>query len=319
MSDAPWGLALTAGLLAAVNPCGFALLPAYLSFLIVGDAAAATGAVSASGAGHGGTGDGDGDGSPDGSPGAVAGGPTRTRRLAAVSRALSLTAAMTLGFVLVFGTFGLLAGPVARTVGANLPWASIVIGLSLAAIGGWLLAGRRLPTVTLFIGRRPVTHGLGSMTLFGISYAVASLGCTIGPFLAVVVSAFRAESVLTGIGLFVAYAGGMALLIGTVALAIALARVSVVRGLRRAGALLTRLSGVLLIGAGLYVAWYGWYEIRVFEDPTTTDPVITAGARIQATLSSWVNGIGPGSLAVVVATLAVAVLAVAAVRRYRRP
>ncbi|MEV1144506.1 hypothetical protein AB0I76_12585, partial [Micromonospora sp. NPDC049799] len=37
MTDAPYGLALGAGLLAAVNPCGFALLPAYLSMLVLGD------------------------------------------------------------------------------------------------------------------------------------------------------------------------------------------------------------------------------------------------------------------------------------------
>ena len=30
-------LAVAAGMLAAVNPCGFALLPAYLSVLVLGD------------------------------------------------------------------------------------------------------------------------------------------------------------------------------------------------------------------------------------------------------------------------------------------
>jgi cytochrome c biogenesis protein CcdA len=35
--EAPLGLAVAAGMLAAVNPCGFALLPAYLSLLISGD------------------------------------------------------------------------------------------------------------------------------------------------------------------------------------------------------------------------------------------------------------------------------------------
>ena len=32
----PLLLALTAGMLGAVNPCGFALLPAYLSLLVAG-------------------------------------------------------------------------------------------------------------------------------------------------------------------------------------------------------------------------------------------------------------------------------------------
>ncbi|MBA2575429.1 MAG: hypothetical protein H0V05_02115 [Euzebyaceae bacterium] len=33
----PFALAFTAGLVASVNPCGFAMLPAYLSFLIGSD------------------------------------------------------------------------------------------------------------------------------------------------------------------------------------------------------------------------------------------------------------------------------------------
>jgi cytochrome c biogenesis protein CcdA len=78
-------LALAAGLVAAVNPCGFALLPAYLSFL-VGESGADEGS-----------------------------------RLTAVARALGLTAAMTLGFVAVFGGFGLLAAPAADALARNLP------------------------------------------------------------------------------------------------------------------------------------------------------------------------------------------------------
>ena len=141
------------------------------------------------------------------------------------------------------------------------------------------------------------------------SYAIASLGCTIGPFLAVVVSAFRTgSSVLAGLGLFVAYALGMALVVGIVALAVAVAKVSVVRQLRRAAPLISRLGGALLAAAGLYVAWYGWYELRTFSDPETRDPVIDAAARVQAGISSWLAGLGPSTV-----TIAFAVLLAAAV------
>lgn len=179
MPDAPYALALAAGLLAAVNPCGFALLPAYLSFLIL-------------------------DGAPDG------GGRGR-----AAGRALTLTAAMTVGFVAVFGGFGLLAAPAANTVARHLPWVSVAVGLTLAAAGGWLLAGRQLPTFGLKMGTGPeVTRRFGAMALFGASYAIASLGCTIGPFLAVVVAGFRTDSIAAGVGLFLAYAAGMSLVVG---------------------------------------------------------------------------------------------------------
>ncbi|MEW2635300.1 cytochrome c biogenesis protein CcdA [Streptomyces sp. NPDC048389] len=87
MSDLPLALALAAGMLAAVNPCGFALLPAYLSLLVLGDDT-----------------------------------PTRA---AAVTRALSATAAMTAGFAAVFALFGLAIAPVAGQVQQHLPWFTI--------------------------------------------------------------------------------------------------------------------------------------------------------------------------------------------------
>jgi cytochrome c-type biogenesis protein len=280
--DAPYALALTAGLLAAVNPCGFAMLPAYLSFLVLDDG-------------------GDRD------------------RPRAVRRALLLTAAMTVGFVAVFGGFGLLAAPAAGAVARNLPWVSIVIGIALVGAGGWLLAGRQLPALTPKMGTGPeVTYRFGSMVLFGASYAVASLGCTIGPFLAVVVAGFRTDSVAAGIGLFVAYAAGMALLVGAVALAVALAKASFVRGLRRAAPLIGRAAGGLLMVAGAYVAWYGWYEIRVLRGDSVSDPVVDGAADIQTTLAGWLDRIGPVTIAVAFAVLLAATATLVRLRRTRR-
>ncbi len=68
-----------------------------------------------------------------------------------------------------------------------------------------------------------------------------------------------------GVALFLAYAVGMGLVVGTVAVAVALANDSLVRRIRRAGAWMPRLSGVLLVLAGLYVAYYGWWELRVLS------------------------------------------------------
>ena len=282
MFDAPYALALAAGLLAAVNPCGFALLPAYLSFLVLDETEEGGG------------------------------------RTGAVGRALMLTAAMTVGFVAVFGAFGLLAAPAADLVAEHLPWVSIAIGLILAAAGGWLLAGRQLPTLGLKIGTGPqVTRRFGSMALFGASYAIASLGCTIGPFLAVVVAGFRTDSVVAGIGLFLAYAAGMALVVGGVALAVALARVSLVGRLRRAAPLIGRVAGALLLIAGGYVAWYGWYEIRVLRGDTVSDPIVDGGARLQTALAGWLDRLGPATNAVTFAVLLAGVLLVR-LRRGRR-
>ncbi|MEW2385925.1 cytochrome c biogenesis protein CcdA [Micromonospora sp. NPDC047707] len=280
MLDVPYALAFAAGLLAAVNPCGFALLPAYLSFLVLDESDAG--------------------------------------RSRAVGRSLLFTSAMTVGFVAVFGVFGLLAAPAADVVARHLPWVSIAIGLILVALGGVLLAGRQLPTIAPKLGGGPaVTRRFGSMVLFGASYAIASLGCTIGPFLAVVVAGFRTGSIPAGVGLFVAYAAGMALVVGAVALAVALAKMSLVRGLRRAAPLISRTAGVLLIAAGGYVAWYGWYEISVFRGGTGNDPIIYNAAAIQAAVGGWLDRLGPTTIAITFVILLAAATAAALLRQRR--
>lgn len=262
-------LALGAGMLAAVNPCGFALLPAYLGIFVLDE---------------------------------------RSGRAAALGRAGRATAAMTLGFAAVFAIFGLAIMPVASSITGQLPWFTVVLGVALAAAGAWLLCGRRLPSLPIprvrRAGRsqRPVTDSIASMAGFGASYAVASLGCTIAPFLAVVVTAFRAGSALEGGVLFLAYAGGMGLVVGAAAVAVALARRGPLDRIRRAGSVLPRLAGALLLVAGAYVAWYGAWELRVLHGGAGSDPVVDGAARVQQWLASSVAWLGwpafAGALAV---------------------
>lgn len=252
-------LALGAGMLAAVNPCGFALLPAYLGIFVLDE---------------------------------------RPGRAAALGRAVRATAAMTLGFAAVFALFGLAIMPVASSVTAQLPWFTVVLGVTLAVAGAWVLLGRRLPSLPVPRVRRrgrsprPVTDSLASMTGFGASYAVASLGCTIAPFLAVVVTAFRAGSALEGGVLFLAYAAGMGLVVGAAAVAVALAHRGVLDRVRRAGSVLPRIAGALLLVAGAYVAWYGAWELRVLHSGAGSDPVVESAARLQQWLASSVAWLG---------------------------
>lgn len=261
-------LALAAGVLAAVNPCGFALLPTYVSLLVVSE------------------------------------------EKGRVRRALVLTGAMTLGFMTVFGIFGLFAAPAADWLGERLPWLTVVIGVILVLLGGWMLAGRTIPSPVPKINQAPeLTRRFGSMYVFGVSFALASLGCTIGPFLAVVATSFQSAE---GIGLFLAYAAGMALAVGTVAVAVALAQQTFLRWLRRSAGLAQRIAGGLMVLAGAYVAWYGWFGVRQLRDPFASDPIITAFGEAQIWLAAR---LGPTVLLVTLGVLAVLAVAVRVVAR----
>jgi cytochrome c biogenesis protein CcdA len=280
------GLAFGAGLLAALNPCGFAMLPAYLALVVRGDG---------------------------------------VDRRAAVARAVTATAAMAVGFLAVFGGFGLLTVSAAATVQRYLPYVTVVIGIVLVALGIWLLAGRE---ITMLRGaargaRWAPTARLGSMFTYGISYAVASLSCTVGPFLAVTAAAFRGGSVLGGMAVYVAYAAGFTLVVGVLAVAAALASSAAVDRMRRIVPYVNRISGALLLVVGVYVGYYGLYEIRLFAgNGNPEDPVIAAAGRVQGAIAGWVHQHGAWPWLVALATLIIAAFAVAwrasAGARYRR-
>ncbi|WP_205328314.1 cytochrome c biogenesis CcdA family protein [Glycomyces sp. YM15] len=257
MQELPFALALVAGAVAAVNPCGFALLPVYAGFLISGEA------------------------------------DETVSRRRALGRALLFTFAMTLGFVTVFGTFGLLISLAAVSITAYLPWVTMIVGAAAAAAGVWLLLGRELPAFMPKLAGREVKRSLGSMTLFGVFFAIASLSCTVAPFLAVMTQSFRSASVLGGTAMFLAYALGMSLVIGVVSLAIALARQGLVVWLKRQFPKVLRVVGVLLLIAGLYVAYYGWWDLRVLNGGDAQDPIVEGARTVQRFLEELVrSGLG---------------------------
>ena len=265
MDSAALTLAFTAGGLAALNPCGFALLPAYLTMVVLPDSTREDGAST-----------------------------TLTRRTSlAVGRAVVATVLMTLGFTLVFGAFGLLVQPLASGVQEYLPYVSILTGVLLVGVGAVLLAGRELRIPGLHLRRAQGTGVVATFT-YGVVYALASLTCTVGPFLAIVVTSLRGDSVGDGLRLFVAYAAGMGAVVGVAAIAVAVASGALVGGLRRAGRWLPRATGVLLLVVGLYVAWYGVWEVRVLGGADPSDPVVDTALQIQRWLSDRARAVLPG-------------------------
>jgi cytochrome c biogenesis protein CcdA len=281
------GLAFAAGLVAALNPCGFAMLPAYLLLVVRGQPHAAD-----------------------------------SGEWTAVGRALAATIGMALGFMGVFGSFGALTISAASTVQRYLPYGTVVIGVVLVALGVWLSSGRELTALTPHaLGPRwAPTARLWSMFGYGVSYAIASLSCTIGPFLAVSAAGLRSGSVLTGVSIYLAYVGGLTLVVGALALAAATASSAVAERLRRIVPFVNRISGALLVLVGLYVAYYGVYELRLFSATVASPPdaLITAAGRLQGALAGWVHQHGAWPWAVALIVVATAAFAGAWHRRARR-
>lgn len=227
---APLGFAFGAGVAAAFNPCGFAMLPAYMGlYLGVGDSDAKV---------------------------------SIGRQL---GRALLVGVSVTAGFVLLFATAGVIIGLGARSVvGSILPWLGLGIGIALTMAGAWLLGGGELYTA---LAQRmadrlgnPGRSDVRGYFLFGLSYGIASLGCTLPIFLSVVGTSFAASGIATSFAEFVLYALGMGAVILTLTLSMAVFRGAMIRGMRSAIRYIQPIGTWLMIVAGAYIVFY-WLSI----------------------------------------------------------
>ncbi|MEM9034240.1 MAG: cytochrome c biogenesis CcdA family protein [Actinomycetota bacterium] len=252
MIDAPLAFAFTAGLVAAINPCGFAMLPAYLSFFL---------------------------GREDADDRDTA---------KAVTRAITTSLSLALGFLAVFAVVGSLLNAGVDGLRDVLPWVVIVIGVAMVALGVSFVLGRKMVVNLPRLQRGGTDRSVGSMALFGASYATASLGCTLPLFLVAVVT--RPDGFASGLVSVIAYALGMTLTITALTVSMALARSTVLTNLRRVMPHVERISGVLLVLTGLYTIWF-WVNDLTAENGRQPGPIVWVEER-SFELQRWVDRTG---------------------------
>jgi len=270
--DAPLALAFASGMVATVNPCGFAMLPAYLGYFL-----------------------------------GLEGQDKDVQ--ASVSRSLAVGLSVSAGFLVVFGLAGLAIYHLQASVYEWVPWATIVIGIGLAVLGFAMVRGFE-PVVSLpKMQRGGRTTGGGSMFVFGISYAVASISCALPLFTGAVVGTFRRGNLASSAAVFVAYALGMTLVLLVLTVSLGMARQGLVRRLRQALPYINRVSGVIIVIAGLYLAHYGWYErrVRAGKGGGGSSAVDTVTGW-SADISRWVDEVGSVRLGLLLALELAAVL-----------
>ncbi len=221
MIEAPFALAFGAGLVATLNPCGFAMLPAYLSYFM-------------------GLSDDDED----------------TSRAAALWRALVIGAVMAAAFLVVFGVTGLAITAGFRAVIDWIPWIALGIGALIAVLGIAMLFGFELTVALPKAKSAGKGRGLRSVFGFGLSYGVASLSCTLPVFLSVVATQLTAASFVSGVATFIVYGLGMSMMLIGVTLVLAFGKQAIVGKLRASARYINRISGAVLLIAGAYIVWF---------------------------------------------------------------
>lgn len=223
----PLGYAFGAGMVAAVNPCGFALLPAYLGLYL-------------------GTGD--------------ASGRPRPRQHSFV-QAIWVSAMVTAGFVALFGIAGLVLSVATATVAHYVPWLGLLVGILLIGTGGRLLSGTMLMTnlgdrLADRLGPTAQQRNSRGYVAYGLAYGAASLSCTLPIFLTVVGTGLTVGGFFAGMFQFVLYALGMGFVISVLTLSTAVFKSALIMEVRSLGRHVEAASAFLLLLAGTYIVYY---------------------------------------------------------------
>ena len=272
-------LSFIRGMLAAVNPCGFVLLPTYLFYFL-----------------------------------GISNRDAPDRERASIGRALAVGLAVSGGFMAVFVVIGLITDQFTTRVTDNAKYVTAVIGVAFLVLGVAMLFGYRLLVFTPKLDAGGRDRTVRSMFVYGIAYAVASLGCTMPLFLTVLFGASRTDGVLAGLGNVVAFGVGMALVVVVLTVALAFANVGLLRFLRSAMQYVEMLAGAFVLLSGAYLVWYFyWVDIREQGDPITD-----AVNQYQRDASDFLDGHWR-TVAIVGLVVIVAAIAYATWQRRSRP
>ena len=219
------GFTFSAGMVSTVNPCGFAMLPAYLAIYL---------------------------GAPDSRE-------EPAKLIFRFKQAFLVGTLISLGVMLLFGTVGVILAAGLTTVRSVIPWLGLAIGASLSFGGAWVLMGGKLNIGA--ISRAASRMGdarevsLKSYFLFGLSYGTASLSCTLPVFIAVV-GFGTTTTFLTSLGYFLLYGFGMGFVILTLTLIMSIFKIAMVGVPRRLFPHIQPISAILMILAGSYIVYY---------------------------------------------------------------
>lgn len=227
----PLGFAFGAGMASAVNPCGFPMVPAYITMYIGSDEPSSR----------------------------------NSRPMIQLIRALYVGAMVTFGFGLLFGVAGILLTLGTRVLVLELiPFFGVTIGVSLMVLGLWIICGLKIYTrvaarIAVHIGNPKNVNGKGYF-LFGISYGVASLSCTLPIFLTVVGTSTTLEDFIYSVLQFVLFSLGMGFVVISLTVSMSIFRNGIIRWCRNIIPVIQPVCACLMVLAGLYIVFY-WITV----------------------------------------------------------
>ena len=252
------------GILAAVNPCGFVLLPTYLLFFL----------------------------------------GTREEENLTTSerlrRALVVGAGISVGFLGIFFVIGVISRLFTQWIEFNAKYASFVIGIALLVAGVRMLSGWTPKFAMPEIGGVQ-TRTFRATVVYGVAYAIASIGCTIGFLTTAVFGSIAVNGFVSGVTSILLYGLGMAMLVTALTVSLAFAKTGLVTLIKNRLNIIEKIGAGFVTLTGIYLIAY-WYA-AISESNSTN--FVRRIERWQTKVASFLQEQGALRLAVVLTAVVV--------------
>lgn len=207
------------GVLAFLAPCAVALLPGYIVAFIARDS------------------------------------QINSSRIRRIYRGLKLAMLSILGILVVYAIAGLLIIVAAQLLKDYMMWITMGMGAVLIVLGIFMVLGKDISFSININNSTGRTEAIEAF-VFGIAYAIGALGCLFPLFLVVATQAMAAPTIWMGASYIGAYFVGISGMMIVTILLSTFAKELLMRYLRKILPHMVRITGVLLILAGIYVIYY---------------------------------------------------------------
>lgn len=220
MNPALVNLALISGFLTFLTPCGFAMLPAYISYYL----------------------------GRDNQPKSL---PWKKR----LFKGLTFGFLAGLGIITIFSLLGVVIVVLGNAIKPLIPWLTILGALFIIALGFLMLTKRNFSISLPFQLGGAAKPGQNFYS-FGIIYGLAVMSCSLPIFLAVTLGALSAGGIQGGLFVFVLYATAAAVSMILFSLILSIIREAILRWLGKIFPYFQKAAAFVIIVAGIYLIYY---------------------------------------------------------------
>ncbi len=218
------------------------------------------------------------------------------------------------GSLLCFLVVGSISRLFTQWIELNAKYAGFVIGLALIGLGIAMLFGWKPSFATSIPGAKK-DHSTRAMFIFGVGYAIASIGCTIGLLTTAILGSIGTNGFASGVISIVMYGLGMSLLVTALTVTLAAAKTGMAKMLKRSLRYIDKVAAGFIAITGAYLTWY-WYG--AISERESLGNIVSNVENWQNSVSLWLQNQGASRLALICALVIGAALVIVGLSRIKQ-